>query len=259
MKPLAIVPTYMREPGDLQLVIETLESFRESKADADLLVIDDGSPAGALVDEMAGSKSRLEFDLIRKQENEGFSRTVNAGLRRASDEGRDALLVNSDLIFFEEGWLEHLQAEQDAAVVGALLLYPTGLIQHAGVFFSRLHRVFSHRYQFGPGDLPEAQVPHRCPVTAALHLIRYEALDTVGLYDEEFRMGFEDVDYCLRVFQAGLECRYAPRARAFHLESVFRGRTDPNSRLAKWQRASFYRLYEKWPQRELLKWASPIV
>ena len=46
-----------------------------------------------------------------------------------------------------------------AAVVGARLLYPNGLLQHAGVYFSRLNRGFAHRFNHGPGDLPEAQLP----------------------------------------------------------------------------------------------------
>lgn len=256
---LAVVPIYLRAPADLKMALETIESLRTSKAEVELLIVDDGSPAAALVDELGVHSSRLEFELHRREQNGGFSRAVNVGLRRAKAEHRDVVLVNSDLIFFEEGWLAHLAATQDAAVVGALLLYPTGLIQHAGVYFSRLHRVFSHRFQFGPGDLPEAQLEHRCPVTAALHLIRAEALDAVGIYDESFRMGFEDVDYCLRVFKAGLECRYQPKARAFHLESVFRSRDLADGRLSRWQQQSFLRLYEKWPQSSLLEWAPPLV
>ena len=81
-----------------------------------------------------------------------------------------------------------------------------------------------HRFQYGPNDLPEALVPCRCPVTAALQLIRHETLETVGIYDEGYRMAFEDVDYCLRVFEAGLECIYEPSVRAFHREKFFRGR-----------------------------------
>lgn len=254
-KPLAVIPTYLRTPGDLELAATAVRTCCET-ADCEVLVVDDASPAGFLVDELEAGKSRFEFSVKRMPENAGFARTVNYGLKRAHAAKQDAVLVNSDIEFFEEGWLARLAA-QDAAVVGALLLYPTGLIQHGGVFFSRLHRAFSHRFQFGPGDLPEAQQRHVCPVTAALHLIRWETLDKVGLYDETFRMGFEDVDYCLRVFSAGMECLYEPSARAFHLESVFRSRA--NEKLSKWQAGSFVRLYEKWPQSEMLKYAAPVV
>ena len=52
-----------------------------------------------------------------------------------------------------------------------------------------------------------------CPVTGAFQYIRPEVLERVGLYDPGFRMACEDVDYDLRVFQAGFECVYEPAVR----------------------------------------------
>ena len=45
-------------------------------------------------------------------------------------------------------------------------------------------------------------------------------LDPVGLFDEDYGMGYEDVDYCLRAWQAGYEVRYAPSAQLHHHESI---------------------------------------
>jgi GT2 family glycosyltransferase len=203
-----------------------------------------------VLDELGG-------ELHRKPENSGFSATVNVGLRRAQAAGRDALLVNADIEFRWPGWWQALHARTDsqgqpAAVAGALLTYPNGLIQHAGVFFSMLHRGFDHRHRFAPAALPEAHSPLRCPVTGALQLIRCETLDAVGLYDEGFRMGFEDVDFCLRVFDSGREVIYEPAARAVHAESVFRGRITP--RIRTWQIESTQRLWEKYPDADFSPW-----
>lgn len=250
MKVLAVVPTYLSEPGELEVIEVCLRTLRDTAPDAEVLVVDDGSPHRALVDELAGICARLESELVVQPSNEGFSATVNVGLRRALESGQDAVLVNADIEFFESGWLERMVAQPTtdgeglASVVGALLLYPSGLIQHGGVFFSLLHRVFDHRFRYGPGDLPEAQRAFLCPVTGALQLIRHEALTEVGIYDEEFRLGWEDVDYCLRVFQSGRECVYQPKVRAFHHESLFRGRPSP--RTADWQARSWVYFTRKW-------------
>ncbi len=67
---------------------------------------------------------------------------------------------------------------------------------------------------------------------------------TVGLYDEEFRMAYEDVDYGLRVFAAGLQCVYEPAAVAIHAEQVFRGRVNP--KLERWHADGAARLVDKW-------------
>jgi GT2 family glycosyltransferase len=256
---LAIVPTYLRADSDLEILLRCLVSLRTTAPELELLIVDDASPAAALVDQLAAVLPEIGGELVRRPENSGFSATVNVGLARALERGQDALLVNADMEFTTPGWWEALRDRTDtrgrpAAVVGALLLYPNGLIQHGGVFFSLMGRGFSHRFRFGPPDLAEAQAPALCPVTGALQLIRHSTLVAVGLYDEGFRLGFEDVDYCLRVFDAGLECIYEPRARAIHAESVFRGRGRATDRIVAWQKASSARLRSKYADADLSRW-----
>ena len=258
MTALAIIPAYLTEPSDLEMLFACIGSLRTTEPELDCLVVDDGSPAGALVDEVEAASGRLKFELHRKPENTGFSKTVNVGLRRCLAERRDAVLVNADIVFEAPGWLAVMEqqpskdAEGPAWVVGARLLYPNGLIQHAGIFYSLLHTAFDHRFRYAPRDLPEALQAFRCPVTGALAFIRYVALDTVGLYDEDFLMGWEDVDYALRVFQAGGECIYQPRVWAFHHESVFRGRPSP--KLADWQAKSYIYFMRKWARTSFAEW-----
>ncbi len=250
MSVLCVVPAYLRTPSDLDVLARCLVSLWATARDrADVLIVDDGSPEPALVEQVAAVAAELGHELLVKTENEGFSRTVNVGLRRALETGRDAVLVNADIEFTDPHWLEYMLARTDtegrpAAVVGARLLYPNGCLQHAGVFFSLRARSWWHRYQYGPADLPEALEPTVCPVTAALQLIRVETLVTIGLFDEEFRMALEDVDYGLRVFAAGLQCVYEPAAVAVHAEQVFRGRT--NRKIENWHRAGAARLVSKW-------------
>jgi GT2 family glycosyltransferase len=174
----------------------------------------------------------------------------------------DAVLVNADIEFTQPGWLDLMRARTDtqgrpAAVVGARLLYPNGLIQHAGIFLSPLHRDWLHRFQYGPADLPEAQVPTRCPVTAALQLIRYETLEQIGLYDETYKMCFEDLDYCLRVFEAGLECIYEPTVVATHREKFFRGKAD--EKIIEWTRESTARMLNRWGRTDLSQWVPEVL
>lgn len=258
-QPLIVVPTYLRQPSDLEITLGMLKSLRQTEPEVDVLLVDDGSPACVLVDELeAAATSRFKAEVFRKQENSGFSSTVNVGLRRALENGQDAILVNADIEFFDYGWAKRMamqpraDAEGLAEIVGALLIYPTGIIQHAGVFFSMLHRTFGHRYQYAPADLPEAQDACLCPVTGALQFIRHSCLVDVGLYDEAFRMGFEDVDYCFRSLAAGGHVIYQPTVRAFHFESLFRGRAD--EKLAAWQEQSWQTFMQKWKDQNFALW-----
>jgi GT2 family glycosyltransferase len=68
----------------------------------------------------------------------------------------------------------------------------------------------------------------------------------VGTYDERFKLGYEDCDYCFRVFKAGLECVYQPKVKAWHHESVFRGRKE--EKLERWHAESFHALLDKWAE-----------
>jgi GT2 family glycosyltransferase len=260
---LAIIPAFVRNDAELEVLLRCLVSLATTAPDARVMVVDDHSPARVLVDHLQIACDELGFELVRKDENEGFSRTVNVGLRRALETGADAVLVNADIEFIDPGWLDRMRERTDtegraAAVVGARLLYPNGLIQHGGVFLSLLKRDWLHRFQYAPNDLPEALVACRCPVTAALQLIRHETLHTVGLYDEEFRLCYEDVDYCLRVFEAGEECIYEPSVRAFHHESLFRGR-QPSQKIIDWTRASTRRMLALWGSKDLSRWVPEVL
>lgn len=192
-RPLGIIPTYVRTVADCEMLSKTLTTIRDTVGNTiDILVVDDGSPERDLVTYCEGLAGAVSASFVAKPENTGFASTVNVGLRRALVEGRDAVLINSDVEFFTSNWLSLMLRQRTsddkglASVVGALLTYPNGLIQHAGVLFSLLTRDFSHIYNYGPENLPEAQHARVCPVTGALQFIRHECLENVGLYDEAF-------------------------------------------------------------------------
>lgn len=257
---LAVVPTYMSDPKDLEVTADMLRSLRRTAPDLDVLIVDDGSPRSDLVKSLESFDERCE--LVAKPENEGFATTVNVGLRRALAETRDVVLVNADVEFMDDGWLERMSEQvgvdgKPASVVGALLLYPNDLIQHGGIFFSLLHKCFEHRFKYAPHNLPEAHVAAQCPVTGALQFIRHEALADVGLYDDEFQLAWEDVDYCIRCFLARHDVIYQPTVRAYHHESLFRGR--PNPKIADMQARSWIYFMQKWSHQNFMHFVPDFV
>jgi GT2 family glycosyltransferase len=254
---LCVVPTFLRSPDELDVLLKCLISLQATAPDANVLVVDDASPAADLTAQLELACEQLGIGYVANEENSGFSKTVNVGLELAHALGQDAVLVNADIEFPHAGWLERMRERTDAegrpaAVVGARLLYPTGLLQHAGVIFSLLTRDWLHRYRFGPANLPEALKTTRCIVTGALQFIRWETLEQVGLYDEGYRLCYEDVDYCLRVFQAGLECIYEPSVVATHHESYFRRKATPE--IERWTRESTARMRALWGAEDLSRW-----
>jgi GT2 family glycosyltransferase len=251
VKPLAIVPAFLRTDRDLTLLCDCLRSLRDTEGDRiDVLVVDDRSPNHDLVDVLATTEPMWGFELHRKEANEGYSRAVNVGLRRCLDEGRDAITVNSDVEMMEPGWLDlmldcdEVEGDGKASVVGGMLLYPNGLIQFAGTYFSLLKRDFDHLYRHSPANLPEANRIRVTPITGALQFIRHEALVEVGLYDENMRMAWEDLDFCLRVLLSGRECVFHPGIRAWHIEGATRG--NQTDQIKQWTQQSWGYLAHKY-------------
>jgi GT2 family glycosyltransferase len=249
-KPLFVIPQFLGQDSDLEVTLDAVRSVRKTVSDSvDVLVVDDCSPRQDLVDGIEPGLNRLEAELVRKPENTGFSKTVNVGLAKALREGRDAVLMNADVEMVTPGWVRICRKTKDdlgapAGVVGALLLYPNGLIQHGGIYFSLLTRAFDHMFRYAPHNLPDAHREKVCPVTGAFQYIRAETLERVGLYDENFSMAHEDVDYCVRVFLGQRKCVFQPKVRAYHHEMLFRGRPSP--KVEEWQRKSWIYFATKW-------------
>lgn len=250
----------MRREEELDVTVRTLETLRQHEPTLETIVVDDRSPAQELLVDLQEACDRFEMTLRVKDANGGFAKTVNIGLREAQDRGLDAVLVNADMEFtmpFVETFEQTVDSQsRPAAVVGALLIYPSGLIQHGGIFLGLYNRGFDHKFKYGPASLPEAHRPAICPVTGALFFIRHSTFEAIGLFDEDFGLAFEDVDYCLRVFEGGLECVYNPDVRALHHESMFRG--DADDTIDEYHQRSIDLLYEKHGQTPLGRYVLPL-
>lgn len=217
-----VIPTY----GDPALVAEAVQSVRRStkRARVRIIVADDASSTEHV---QALRRLRGVDRRILGTTNRGFAANANRGLA-AVDPGHDVVLLNSDIIARNPDWLAFLQHEAysapDIGIVGARLLYPDGRIQHAGVHRNvGAPQWFDHRFRFQSAHHGPANVP--CDVigvTGACMYVRRDVLDAIGLLDERYPMAYEDVDWCLRAWQAGYRVRYQPRAVLEHPESATR-------------------------------------
>ncbi len=145
------------------------------------------------------------------------------------------------------GWLAALQyasqSAEDIAIVGGKLVYPNRQIQSAGTIRNRdAPEWFDHRYRGKPADWGPANVASdRLAVCAACMYVRRDAIERIGLLDDEFHMGYDDVDWCLRAWEAGMSVLYFPLATLVHYESTTRGTT-----VGERERASQRRFWNRW-------------
>jgi GT2 family glycosyltransferase len=214
-----VIPTY----GDPGVTFKAVRSIRRTtdRQRVRIIVCDDHSPP-----EHAERLRKLRgAEVILGEEQVGFARNANRGLRAA--EG-DVVLLNNDVIA-HRGWLETLQqaayARDEIGMAAPKLLYPDGRIQSAGSHRNLGAREwFDHRYRFQEAGYGPANIP--APVigaTGATLYIKRSTIERIGVLDDAYEMAFEDADWCLRCWQAGLQIVYTPFSELTHLESVTRG------------------------------------
>lgn len=181
-----------------------------------------------------------------------YSRLNN--IAAADAEGEILLLLNNDIDVIKPDWLTELVSHAirpDVGCVGAKLLYADGRVQHAGVRLGAGHfdggrgvgshiGLFSDRWDIGYFGSYAVTRDVGC-VTAACLAVRkdvYAAVD--GLDEVNLKVAFNDVDFCLRVREAGYRIIWTPFAELYHLESASRGTDQTPEKHARFMREARY-------------------
>jgi GT2 family glycosyltransferase len=239
-KPVEVVIPSFRDAEQVANLVASIERT-VPPAMVRIIVADDASGP----EHMTALREIAGIEIVAGDENRGFAANVNRGLR-ATEPGRDVIVLNSDMEA-RAGWLAGLQyaasQQEDIGIVGGKLLYPDGRIQFAGTVRNLgAPEWFDHRYRFKPeGWGPAAMIGPVLAVTGACMYVKREVIERIGLLDEDYPMAYEDVDWCLRAWNAGFEVIYFPAASLIHHESVTRG-TDVGDR----ERISQRVFWEKW-------------
>ena len=158
-----------------------------------------------------------------------FARLNNRAAEAANTEF--LCLLNNDVQARDDGWLDEMLSrigEPDVGAVGALLLWPSGVVQHGGVVlgtnFAADH-AFKDRIEGDPGYGDLLRVAHECSSVTAACLVtrRLDYLGVGGMDEVRFPVNFNDVDYCLKLRARGQRIVFTPHAKLLHLKSASRG------------------------------------
>ena len=144
--------------------------------------------------------------------------------------GEILLFLNNDTQIIQPDWLERLleyAQRRDVGAVGAKLLFPTQLVQHAGVIIG-MGVGSSHHLTGAPRNDPGVDYNLAVPqdlsaITAACLMIRHEVFDEVGKFDPAYQLGYGDTDLCLKLRQRNYLVVWTPYAELIHHESMTRG------------------------------------
>ena len=213
---------------DISVVVVTfdampwIERCLESVRGNEVIVVDHGSRDGTL------ELVRERFPEVRviQQENRGMGGGNNAGMRAA--QGRYTFLLNSDAWVVGDALdrlAAYLDAHPDVAVAGPRLTNPDGSLQRSIRGFPTLWRVATEYFflrklaprsrllnAFYGGGFRHDQTREVETLYGAALLVRREAADAVGLFDERFFMFSEETDWTYRFHQAGWTVAFVAEA-----------------------------------------------
>ena len=237
-----------------------LESIEKSSyKNYEIIIVENNSTE----DETFAYYKKIESDKIRIvywSDEFNYSAINNFGVKHAR--GDYLLLLNNDVEVIATDWLEELTANcqrKDVGIVGARLYYPDDTIQHAGIvigiggvagaLFVGMPRMFT-------GYLHKAAIQQDLSaVTAACMMVKRSVYEELGGLEEELKVAFNDVDFCLRAREKGYLVVYDPNVELYHFESKSRGTEDSKEKIRRFQNEIEY-MRSHWL--ELLKKGDPM-
>lgn len=236
-------PTFGDEGPNVTIIIPTRNGFEllrtcveslktTSYRNFDVLIIDNESDDPETLAYMAGCGAKV-LRVASPPEGFSFAHVMNAGVRAAR--GEYVLLLNNDTKVRNPRWLSQMMGYAQmpgVGAVGARLLYDDLKLQHGGITHGLHEGMAGHSFKlladWDPGYLQLALTSREVAgVTAACLLTsRTLYLDIGGLDEDNFRVAYNDVDYCYRLVDRGLTCIQCASAELFHYEGKTRGFVD---------------------------------
>ena len=214
-----VIPT--RDRVDLlRRCIGSVET-NTSYPNVELVVVDNGSVERHSLDYLRA----LEHRVLPHPGPFNFSAIVNAAV--AATTAPFVLLLNNDTEMENRDWLDVMVEEAldpSVGAVGCRLVGEDGHTQHEGIALG-LDGAPALNLDLGGYCNLDRAVRDVAAVTAACVLVPRSAFDAVGGFDPALAVGYGDVDFCLRLREAGYRILYTPHAVVRHLAQATRGKT----------------------------------
>lgn len=211
-------------------------------ANYEIIILDNGSVEQETLDWFAAIQQEdARVQVLRYDHPFNYSAINNFGAQHAK--GSLIGLINNDVEVISPDWLTEMVSHalrEDIGCVGAKLYYSNDTIQHAGIVIGiggvggHSHKYFGRNHHGYFSRLKLTQTVSG--VTAACLIIRKSVFDQVdGLDEINLKVAFNDVDFCLKVREAGYRNLWTPYAELYHHESISRGTEDSPEKQARFQ------------------------
>ena len=217
----------------------------------EIIIVDNGSVENETLAYFEQLKAHKNVRILRYDKPFNYSAINNFAVSKAK--GSIIGLINNDIEVISPDWLTEMvswAAQEDVGCVGAKLYYANNTIQHAGVILG-IGGVANHAHlglpRHSPGYFGRAVVlSNYSAVTGACLVVRKSVFKQVGGLDaKNLAVAFNDVDFSLKVRNAGYLNVSTPYAELYHLESASRGADEDGKKRERFVREVNY-MMRKW-------------
>jgi GT2 family glycosyltransferase len=221
---ISVIILAYKNKEKLRITLEAV--FRsQTKHSYEVIVVDGGSNDGTA--DMA--ESEFPQAKVIRSENQGFSAGNNVGLKQST--GKVVLFLNPDTAV-EPNVLEEtynkIESDNKIGFLGCRLVKEDGSLDlaarrsfpdpvNAFARFTHLDKLFPKYFgSYNLLNVPEDQEQEVDSLVGAFMMARREVIDQIGMWDEDFFMYGEDIEYCYRAKQAGYKNVYFPKVTTIH-------------------------------------------
>ncbi len=217
----------------------------------EILIVDNQSTCPKTMAYLDELSHKNNVDILRYDSSFNYSAINNFAVEQAK--GQLIGLINNDVEVISDDWLTEMVSHAirpEIGCVGAMLYYGNDTIQHAGVICG-LGGVAGHSHKHFKRGSAGFQNRLKCvqnlsAVTAAVMLVKKGVYCQVGGLDaDNLKVAFNDVDFCLKVREAGYRNLWTPYAELYHHESVSRGLDDTPEKKVRFEQEHRF-MKKKW-------------
>jgi O-antigen biosynthesis protein len=217
----------------------------------EIVVVDNGSDDPATLAYFKDLVKMPQIQILRIDEPFNYSALNNDAVKVAK--GELIGLMNNDIEVISSDWLDELVSHAlrpGVGAVGARLWFPNETLQHGGLVLG-LGGVAGHAHMgMARGQLGyqsrASLTQNLSAVTAACLVVKKSIFEAVGgLNERDLAVAFNDVDFCLRVREAGYRNVWTPFAELYHHESASRGYEDTPEKLQRFAKEMAY-MHQRW-------------
>lgn len=236
---------------DLKKCIDSVDE-KSSYRNYEFIIVENNSTEAETFEYYKSIENRDNVNVLYYKGEFNFSRINNFGEKQAK--GEYVLLLNNDTEIINPDCLKEMLGycmREDVGMVGARLYYEDNTIQHAGVvlgFGGMAGHTFigSSRYDDGYFSRIICAQDYSA-VTAACMMVKKSVYEEVGGLNEDFRVAFNDIDFCMKVRKAGYLIVYNPAVELYHYESKSRGLEDTPEKVERFN-SEVARFIDRWSE-----------